>query len=278
MVEMADCGRRPPLPGFRLTDEMDKDLIGILVQTVGFRHARRLREKGETAVQHRLIQLMIIFQRTVDHADVVRRQHGHHLFVPFLQERPGRFMDGKETGRAAAADAGFIESADVFLPDLQHCLRDLMAVFAVGVALERLRLFRGAAHPDMDLVRRFRDQPGRTVADKETVAVHPGDIIGFGLEHCLGFAAGQGTAEIVERNEPDIAQLGQDGLAFRIEPFGPDDHRFIHAVLAQGGDHQEDAPEIIAVARSHDRVVFHAFSSIRAGSGCGTLAASTSSR
>ena len=187
------------------------------------------------------------------------------------------FVNGEETGGTAAGDARSFQSADVFPPDIEHSLRDLVTVFPVSISLESLRLFSGAAHADMDLFGRFRDQAGGTVSDKESIAVHPGDIIGFGLEHHKSFAAGEGAAEIIEREEPDLSELFQDRFAFGIEAFGSDDHGFIHAILTQGGDHQKDPPEIIAVARSCNRIILHAFSLIGTEF-CGIAAASLSSR
>ena len=61
-VEMPESRRCPALPGFGLTDEMNEKFIRIFVQTVGFGNPGRSREKGETAVQDRFIQLVVIFQ------------------------------------------------------------------------------------------------------------------------------------------------------------------------------------------------------------------------
>ena len=258
LVEMLERMRRPPDPRLRSSAEMPEQLVGVLVQPVRVRHAGGPGVKTQHAVQDRFVQHVVVFQGVIHHADISRRKHLHHLFMPFPQKRRRAAVDRKRARHAIPGDPGLRIAPDIRLPRVQHNLRDASGVFSVLVAAKRLCIFLRLPHADVDFIGRKRRQTLGTVADEKTVAVDPRDVLRFGLLHHQRLVAGQRVVDVLQGEYRHVAQLLQNVLSLGREVVRTDQDGLVHAGFPHGCDEQEDPPEKIDVSGRHDRIVFHA--------------------
>lgn len=138
---------------------------------------------------------------------------------------------------------------DIAPPDIQHVIGNPPA----GIGIDIQVLPQGTP-PDTDMILIRRSQQRRTVAAEKAVAVHPGRIIRLRKQQRLRLPAGQGAAARRSLMNRNITELGQEPPRLRRISGAEHDYGFPHAVTAHGGDHQENAPEIIHIACRHNRI------------------------
>ena len=71
-VKTRNCARSPALPGFWDADEVHKELGGNFVEAVFVRDGECQWREAQQAVEHRFVELMIIFEAAIDDAGVIR--------------------------------------------------------------------------------------------------------------------------------------------------------------------------------------------------------------